>query len=268
MPRSTSPALSLATCITAAALLGAPALAQDTITYEDLDEGFQGAVFAHMGVTYQDINQVSGVFPDGSTFGPQPFDEAVIEDATFFYNDFPTWGSPENALTFGNAFIPGDNLSIGRVSSVTMLLDAAASSATMDVAFLENGPWGGIVIRLDAIEAGEVVASDSITIADGGGRDNAALGVLSVSADAFDQLHLYATFGDEFSLPRVLVDDLVLSSGCAADFDGDGELTLFDFLAFQNAFDAGDGAADFDGDGSLTLFDFLAFQNAFDAGCA
>ncbi|MEQ8317540.1 MAG: GC-type dockerin domain-anchored protein [Phycisphaerales bacterium] len=54
---------------------------------------------------------------------------------------------------------------------------------------------------------------------------------------------------------------------CRADFDGDGALTIFDFLAFQNAFDAGDLAADFDGDGSLTLFDFLAFQNEFAAGC-
>ena len=54
---------------------------------------------------------------------------------------------------------------------------------------------------------------------------------------------------------------------CPADFDGDGQLSIFDFLAFQNAFDAGDLAADFDGDGSLTLFDFLAFQNEFDAGC-
>ena len=54
---------------------------------------------------------------------------------------------------------------------------------------------------------------------------------------------------------------------CAADIDCDGELTLFDFLAFQNLFDAGDPQADFDGDGSLTLFDFLAFQNAFDGGC-
>ncbi|MFI4914940.1 MAG: GC-type dockerin domain-anchored protein [Phycisphaerales bacterium JB060] len=54
---------------------------------------------------------------------------------------------------------------------------------------------------------------------------------------------------------------------CRADLDGDGELTLFDFLAFQNLFDAGDPIADFDGDGSLTIFDFLAFQNEFDAGC-
>jgi hypothetical protein len=54
---------------------------------------------------------------------------------------------------------------------------------------------------------------------------------------------------------------------CPADLDADGALTLFDFLAFQNLFDAGDHRADFDGDGELTLFDFLAFQNAFDAGC-
>jgi len=58
-----------------------------------------------------------------------------------------------------------------------------------------------------------------------------------------------------------------LEAACRADIDGDGSLTLFDFLAFQNLFDSGDLAADFDGDGSLTLFDFLAFQNEFDAGC-
>jgi|GEM_PF-3359325 len=55
---------------------------------------------------------------------------------------------------------------------------------------------------------------------------------------------------------------------CRVDLDGDGELTIFDFLAYQNAFDAGDlEVADFDGDGELTIFDFLAFQNEFDAGC-
>jgi hypothetical protein len=54
---------------------------------------------------------------------------------------------------------------------------------------------------------------------------------------------------------------------CPADLDGDGQLTVFDFLEFQNLFASGDLAADFDGDGSLTLFDFLEFQNQFDAGC-
>ncbi|MGD1914655.1 MAG: GC-type dockerin domain-anchored protein [Phycisphaerales bacterium] len=54
---------------------------------------------------------------------------------------------------------------------------------------------------------------------------------------------------------------------CPADLDGDGVLTVFDFLEFQNLFSTGDLAADFDGDGARSLFDFLAFQNEFDAGC-
>ena len=78
-------------------------------------------------------------------------------------------------------------------------------------------------------------------------------------------------FDPTFGYGRIDAFEAVLAAGgaqpCRADIDGDGELTLFDFLAFQNLFDAGDLAADFDGDGSLTLFDFLEFQNEFDTGC-
>ncbi|MFG0285844.1 MAG: GC-type dockerin domain-anchored protein [Phycisphaerales bacterium JB039] len=56
-------------------------------------------------------------------------------------------------------------------------------------------------------------------------------------------------------------------AACYADCDGDGELTFFDFLCFQNLFAAGDPGADCDADGSLTFFDFLCFQNEFAAGC-
>ncbi len=77
-------------------------------------------------------------------------------------------------------------------------------------------------------------------------------------------------------LPRSVADEVklwldakrpTLGCVCAADIDGDGALTVFDFLEFQNLFATGNPAADFDGDGALTLFDFLAFQSAFDAGC-
>ncbi|MEO1007667.1 MAG: GC-type dockerin domain-anchored protein [Planctomycetota bacterium] len=54
--------------------------------------------------------------------------------------------------------------------------------------------------------------------------------------------------------------------GSRADLDGDGRLTIFDFLVFQNLFTAGSPVADFDLDEQLDLFDFLAFQNAFDGG--
>lgn len=54
---------------------------------------------------------------------------------------------------------------------------------------------------------------------------------------------------------------------CHTDLDGDGTLSIFDYLVFFNAFDAGDPVADFDGDGEFTIFDFLAYQTAFDLGC-
>ncbi|MFI4917356.1 MAG: GC-type dockerin domain-anchored protein [Phycisphaerales bacterium JB060] len=44
-------------------------------------------------------------------------------------------------------------------------------------------------------------------------------------------------------------------------------LTVFDSLEFLRAFDAGEAIADFDNDGQLTIADFLAFQNAFAVGC-
>lgn len=54
---------------------------------------------------------------------------------------------------------------------------------------------------------------------------------------------------------------------CKADFDGDGTLSVFDFIAYQAAFDAGDMRADFDEDGELSVFDYLLFQSRFLMGC-
>ncbi|MFI4917899.1 MAG: peroxidase family protein [Phycisphaerales bacterium JB060] len=72
----------------------------------------------------------------------------------------------------------------------------------------------------------------------------------------------HTSIGDE-----ILDNAFMAPVGCPADLDEDGTLTIFDFLAFQTFFDAGDLRADFDGDGELTIFDFLVYQNAFDAGC-
>ncbi len=82
--------------------------------------------------------------------------------------------------------------------------------------------------------------------------------------------HVGATFG---AYPPVTSSSILntyfieAGTACRVDLDGDGQLTIFDFLAYQNLFDLGDLTADFDGDGDLTIFDFLAFQNEFDAGC-
>jgi hypothetical protein len=54
---------------------------------------------------------------------------------------------------------------------------------------------------------------------------------------------------------------------CYPDFTGDGELNLFDFLEYVNAFNAAEDRADCTLDGVLDFFDFLCFTNTFNAGC-
>ena len=56
-------------------------------------------------------------------------------------------------------------------------------------------------------------------------------------------------------------------ASCAADVNGDGELNVLDFVAFQNAFTAGDPDADCDGNGALNILDFVCYQALFAAGC-
>lgn len=178
--------------------------------FEDLIEGPLGDPFTHDGVTWHDLNTVSGIFPDGSTFGPQPEDQFIAEDAALLYAGFPAFGSPVMALTFGIAFVPGENLTIGPLSTVTLDLDGIAESASLDLAYYENGPWGGIEFHLDALNGGVVVASTSFVVSDLGGRDNPATRTLSVAAGGFTQLRLYATYGGQYSMPRAMVDDLAI----------------------------------------------------------
>ena len=100
--------------------------------YEDLTEGFYGSSLTHNGVTYRDINNVTGFFPDGAPMGPDDLGtEVIVENAGLFYNDFPAYGSPVNSLTFGGAFVGGENLSIGALASVWMDLDTVGNALEM-----------------------------------------------------------------------------------------------------------------------------------------
>lgn len=54
---------------------------------------------------------------------------------------------------------------------------------------------------------------------------------------------------------------------CAADVNGDGELNVLDFVAFQLAWSSGDPAGDCDGNGVFNVVDFVCFQLLFQGGC-
>ena len=105
----------------------------------------------------------------------------------------------------------------------------------------------------------EAVLRNWVYATDGGpfDRDGVKNGVVMLRGTPFN-FSLY----DLDSSGDVRHRDLAIG-GPRADLDGDGLLTVFDFLAFQNFFDAGNMRADFDLNETLDIFDFLAFQNAF-----
>lgn len=197
-----------------AAWLAPAALAGGIVhTYEPFSEGFLGESFYHDGVTYHDANNVNGFFPDGTPFTPDDLGrQFIVENAGLFYNDFPGYGSPVNSLTFGVAYVPGENLTIGPLASVWMTLDAPATSAHLDIGFYENGPWGNIDWVLAAVRNGQVVATDTYTIADGGGRDNPTWTTLSIEGVEFDALHLYSWLNGDFTAARGMIDNLTVGS--------------------------------------------------------
>jgi len=59
----------------------------------------------------------------------------------------------------------------------------------------------------------------------------------------------------------------ILGMDCPADFNGDTIVNSLDFIAFLNAYTAGDPKADFNGDTVINSLDFIAFLNAYVAGC-
>jgi WD40 repeat protein len=54
---------------------------------------------------------------------------------------------------------------------------------------------------------------------------------------------------------------------CYPDFDQNGVLDLFDFLAYVNSFNGEDDQADCTDDDTFDIFDFLCFVNEFNEGC-
>ena len=183
-----------------------------TSHYDDLEESFLGTSYAYNGVTYRDVNGIGGVFPDGSTFVPADVgDQVIIENAGLFYNDFPQWGSTPNVMTFGTTYVNGSNFSIGALVRASMDLDVVANAVDVQLAYYENGPWGGIELRLDAYLDGSLVGSDSFTISNLGGRDNVTTATLAIAGVEFDALQLHATYDGQPSAPRVMIDDLRLT---------------------------------------------------------
>jgi hypothetical protein len=100
-------------------------------------------------------------------------------------------------------------------------------------------------------------------------RMTPALGVMDPDIDPGETAHpTYLTAAD--LRPLDALGWTILVDGCYPDCDqstGPGNLDIFDFLCFQDAFATADPYADCDNNTVLDVFDFLCFQDAFANGC-
>jgi len=236
--------------------LASIALADET-GFDEFDPGFLGTTFESGGITFSDNLQFRG---------EAPLQFAATNSTGTFTGD-PAF-SPENTMNSG-LWTTGTGAWLVRSHQWIATTGEMADHASVELWYNSGADWDGIHVYLEGLVGDNVVVFDSFIHRQTAPKYEHAR--LEISGVPFERIRFICRgvgpTGDRDGILACFDNVVIEMTACAADFDGDGELTIFDFLAFQNAFDAGDPLADFDGDGELTIFDFLAFQNAFDAGC-
>jgi hypothetical protein len=130
--------------------------------------------------------------------------------------------------------------------------------------------WGaasGEMVDVDVVDTGGTVLA-TIQLANGLGdfRGFNATAGEQIGKLVFRSRNLTLGQGGEgFGLDNLI--GKTAEAGCYPDCDGDGKLTIDDFICFQTFFALSDPYADCDGDGALTIDDFICFQTFFAIGC-
>lgn len=196
-----------------AMLVIAGTVSADTVNFDSYKEGFYGPDFTFGSVNFFNTNNLNGVNPDGNPFTPDDIGtDLIIENSEYAYNDFPDVISPLNTLTFGRAYVPGPNLSLGALCTVSMGTGSAATRGEFDVIYYDEPVWEGILVTLEATRFGNLVASTSFTITphDPGGRNIVDTRHLVIDGVEFDTLRFHATLGGVPTTFRALVDNVAI----------------------------------------------------------
>ncbi len=234
----------------------------------------EGQVSIYAGKDIRFESQGTAIFDNGPLAGGATYFPNIDEGGMNFRG---VYSDPNNAGVFwGYAFPGGDGTPScyfnGGANDVMGIM--ATDKSNLDTVELQVGAgFGGPAVYLwvQALQDGVQVASldwdanygDYIGIT-GRGYNEIRIGGYN---DA-DTRNAHSETGYQaLAVDNVSYGVIDNGEGCYADLNGDGVLDLFDFLAFTNAFNAGDDLGDCDGDGLFDLFDFLCFTNAFNAGC-
>ncbi|MEQ8317053.1 MAG: GC-type dockerin domain-anchored protein [Phycisphaerales bacterium] len=230
----------------------------DETGFDEFESGFLGTSFESGGITFSNNIQFRG---------EDPVQFAATNSTGTFTGD-PAF-SPENTMNSG-LWTTGTFAWLVRSHQWLATTGEMANHASVELWYNSGEDWDGIEVYLEGLVGDAVVVSDSFTHRETPAKFEHAR--LEIEGVPFERIRFICRgvgpTGDRDGILACFDNVVIEMTACPTDLDGDGELTIFDFLAFQNAFDAMDSVADFDGDGEFTIFDFLAFQNAFDAGCA
>ncbi len=235
----------------AGAALGAEA------NFDSFAPGFLGTTFEDGGVIFSE-NQW---FPAGVNvpFGATKATGTLGGDPVF---------TPENIMTTGS-WSTGTTIGFTRTHQWIATIGETANVARVDLWWVTGPEWEGCEVSLEGLVGPDVVVADSF-VHPGPGAPFEHTRLMIEGVD-FERIRFICRggppTGDKDGILAVFDNVAIEAGGCRADLDGDGELTFFDFLEFQNLFAAGDLRADFTGDRILDFFDFLAYQNEFAAGC-
>ena len=202
--------------------------------------------------------------------------------STFGHDWFVTLGWPVVAQTFT---VPESNV----LESFAITLKGTSEQEVLVLVYVdewdaEAGDWegtsnwaGGVWVQGTDVE---LVVFDDIGLALERGEeyafivsmhpeDGAGIPGVGYVQDAYDggTLVTRVAFDEPVVWPAF---DMLFSAefhSCPADVNGDGALDIFDFIAFQGLYTAGDMEADCNGDGMLNVLDFVCFQSKFVGGC-
>jgi hypothetical protein len=78
---------------------------------------------------------------------------------------------------------------------------------------------------------------------------------------------IYELSGAVYATGELGFSSAGMTGECRADCNGDGTLSILDFVCFQGLVQSGDGGADCNEDGVVNILDFVCFQDLFVAGC-
>ncbi|MFI4883022.1 MAG: hypothetical protein ACIAQU_10605, partial [Phycisphaerales bacterium JB064] len=119
-----------------------------------------------------------------------------------------------------------------RLGTIDGIVESQFDGATTNLIYDE---WVEVRAEIDLdADSFDIYYNDTILAEDLIWSENVSGGGLT----QIDVLDLYTPGANPSYIDDVLLVEA--DAGCRADLDGDGSLTIFDFLTFQNLFDAGD----------------------------